>query len=61
MPPQIKAVRVNSQASYKPTRLELAAIRKGETAIALGDCVTLAEFLRETNRSGRKTPAIAAR
>jgi hypothetical protein len=38
----ITAARVRT---YKPTKSELAAIRKGEAAIARGDSVSLSEFL----------------
>jgi predicted transcriptional regulator len=50
-----------SQAAYKPTKAELAAIRKGEAAIARGDYVSLTEFLHEMDRPHRKTGAKAAR
>jgi hypothetical protein len=47
------------ERTYKPTKAELAAIRKGEAAFARGEFVTLAEFLHEmdSNRrgSGAKT------
>jgi addiction module HigA family antidote len=32
-------------AAYRPTKAELAAIRKGEAAIARGECVSLKAFL----------------
>ncbi len=34
-----------SPATYKPTKAEIAAIKKGEAEIARGEFVTLAEFL----------------
>jgi hypothetical protein len=34
--------------TYKPTKGELAAIRRGEAAIARGEYVSLTEFLRKT-------------
>lgn len=40
--------------TYKPTKSEWAAIRKGEAAIARGDCVLLAEFLHDLDRRRRK-------
>lgn len=40
--------------SYKPSKAELAAIRKGEAAFACGDSVSLTEFLNELDRQGRK-------
>ena len=33
--------------TYKPTKAELAAIRKGEAEIARGECVTLTELLHD--------------
>ena len=52
------------EPTYKPTKAELAAIRKGEAQIARGECVTVTELLNglEHRRSkgrakaGRKTP-----
>jgi hypothetical protein len=40
-------------ATYKPTKSELAAIRKGEAAIARGEHVSLNDFLHglDSNRS----------
>src|ERR1039457_5341123 len=38
-------------ATYKPTKSELAAIRKGESAIARGECVSLSDFLHGLDRS----------
>jgi len=37
-----------SQPTYQPTKAELAAIRKGEAAIARGDYVSLSEFLHDS-------------
>jgi bifunctional DNA-binding transcriptional regulator/antitoxin component of YhaV-PrlF toxin-antitoxin module len=42
------------ERTYKPTRAEWAAIRKGEAAIARGDSVSLTEFLN-VDSNGRKT------
>lgn len=37
-------------AAYKPTKSELAAIRKGEDAIASGEYVSLTDFLNGDSR-----------
>jgi len=50
-----------SPQTYKPTKAELTAIRKGEAAIARGDYVSLTDFLDEMDRPHRKTGAKAAR
>jgi hypothetical protein len=45
-------------STYKPTKTELTAIRKGEAEIARGDSVTLTELLHDLDRrrkSGTKT------
>jgi predicted transcriptional regulator len=43
------------QPTYKPTKAELAAIRKGEAEIARGQYVTLSELLRDLKRQRRKS------
>jgi hypothetical protein len=43
--------------AYKPTKAELAAIRKGEAAIACGDSVPLTEFLYGLDSQRRRTGA----
>jgi bifunctional DNA-binding transcriptional regulator/antitoxin component of YhaV-PrlF toxin-antitoxin module len=59
--------RVNSRtititpATYKPTKSELAAIRKGEAAIARGESVSLADFLHGVDRNRRKAGTKASR
>jgi bifunctional DNA-binding transcriptional regulator/antitoxin component of YhaV-PrlF toxin-antitoxin module len=40
-------------ASYKPTKSELSAIRKGEAAIARGEHVSLSDFLHGMDRHRR--------
>ena len=50
-----------ARPTYKPTKAELAAIRKGEAAIANGDYVTLAELSHDLDRNRRKAGAKAAR
>jgi predicted transcriptional regulator len=42
---------------YKPTTAELAAIRRGEAAIARGEFVTLPQLLHELDRSRRRARA----
>jgi predicted transcriptional regulator len=41
------------ERSYKATKAELAAMRKGEAAFARGEFLTLAEFLDEMDRHRR--------
>lgn len=48
-------IRPVSQPTYKPTKSELAAIRKGEAAIANGEVVSLTDFLHDLDRPRRKT------
>ncbi|MGA3017339.1 MAG: AbrB/MazE/SpoVT family DNA-binding domain-containing protein [Bryobacteraceae bacterium] len=48
-------------ATYKPTKSELAAIRKGESAIARGECVSLTDFLHGLDSNRRKAGAKANR
>ena len=47
--------------TYKPTKAELAAIRKGEAAIARGECVSLSDFLHDLHGRRRKAGAKASR
>jgi hypothetical protein len=48
-------------ASYKPTKPELAAIRKGEAAIARGEHVSLNDFLHGPDSNSRKARAKTSR
>lgn len=50
-----------SQPTYKPTKAELSAIRKGEAAIACGDYVTLTGLTNDLDRNRRKPSAKTAR
>lgn len=50
-----------SQPTYRPTKAELSAIRKGEAAIASGEYVTLAELSNDLDRNRRKASAKTAR
>ena len=50
-----------SQPTYKPTKAELSAIRKGEAAIASGEYVTLTELSHDLDRSRRKAGAKTVR
>jgi hypothetical protein len=58
-------INVVSPSTYKPTKAELAAIRKGEAEAARGEYVTLTDLLHdlELNRrkGGAKTPRKIAR
>jgi hypothetical protein len=47
--------------TYKPTKAELVAIRRGEAAIARGEYVSLNEFLHELDSPRRKSGAKTAR
>ena len=47
-------IRPAAPRPYKPTKSELAAIRKGETAIARGEHVSLSDFLHGLDRHRRK-------
>jgi len=47
--------------THKPNLTELAAIRKGESQLARGECVSLPEFLNELDRSRRKAGAKVGR
>ena len=49
-----------SPKTYKPSKAELTAIRKGEAAIARGDYMSLNEFLH-VDRPRRKTGAKTTR
>ena len=44
-------------ATYKPTKSELAAIPKGESALASGEHVSLTDFLHGLDRNRRKAGA----
>jgi bifunctional DNA-binding transcriptional regulator/antitoxin component of YhaV-PrlF toxin-antitoxin module len=47
--------------TYKPTKSELAAIRKGEAEIARGDSVSLESLLHDLERGRRKVGPKTAR
>lgn len=47
--------------TYKPTKSELAMIRKGEAAIARGESVSLTDFLHGVDRNRRKAGTKANR
>jgi bifunctional DNA-binding transcriptional regulator/antitoxin component of YhaV-PrlF toxin-antitoxin module len=47
--------------TYKPTKSELAAIRKGETELARAESVSLNELLDDVDSSRRKVGAKTAR
>jgi bifunctional DNA-binding transcriptional regulator/antitoxin component of YhaV-PrlF toxin-antitoxin module len=54
-------IRAVDASMYKPTRSELAAIRKGEAAIADGQHVSLTEFLHSLDANRRKAGTKASR
>jgi predicted transcriptional regulator len=47
-------VKASKQRTYKPTKWELAAMRRGEAEFARGEFLTLAEFLHEMRLNRRK-------
>jgi hypothetical protein len=47
--------------AHKPTKSELAMIRKGEAALARGESVSLTDFLHGVDRNRRKTGTKAIR
>jgi predicted transcriptional regulator len=47
--------------TYKPTKAELAAIRKGEAEIARGEYVTLTDLLHDLDPPRRKSGTKAVR
>jgi hypothetical protein len=49
------------EASYKPTRSEMSAIRTGEAEIAQGAHVSLDQLLNDLDRNRRKVRAKGAR
>ena len=52
-----KTVVAPRERTYKATKAELAAIRKGEAAFARGEFLTLTEFLHEMDRNRRGSGA----
>jgi bifunctional DNA-binding transcriptional regulator/antitoxin component of YhaV-PrlF toxin-antitoxin module len=50
-----------SRPTYRPTKAELSAIRKGEAAMARGEYVSLPDFLHGLDRPRRKAGAKTAR
>ena len=49
------------EPTYKPTKSELAAIRRGEAEIARGEYITLTDLLHDLDRHRRKGGKKAAR
>jgi predicted transcriptional regulator len=47
-------ITVEPPSTYKPTKSELAAIRKGEAEAARGEYVTLTDILHDLDRNRRK-------
>ena len=59
--PHIITITPAPPKTYKPSKAELAAIRKGEAAVARGEYISLSEFLNDLDGPRRKTGAKAAR
>ena len=59
--PKMITITVDQESTYRPTKPELAAIRKGEAEVAKGEFVTLAELLHELGGRRRKVGAKKAR
>jgi hypothetical protein len=58
--PRTITITAAPERTYKPTRAELAGIRRGEAAIANGGSVSLEGFLHEMDRPDRKARTKAA-
>lgn len=52
--PRTITISVVPVSTYKPTKAELAAIRKGETEVARGEYVTLTGLLHDLDRPRRR-------
>ncbi len=48
--PRTITITVESPSTYKPTKAELAAIRRGEAEAARGEYVTLTDILHDLDR-----------
>jgi len=48
------SITITPVPTYKPTKSELAAIRKGEAALARGERMSLSDFLHGLDRHRRK-------
>jgi hypothetical protein len=59
--PRTITISVVSPSTYKPTKAELAAIRRGEAEAARGEYVTLPDLLHELEGNRRKGGAKTAR
>jgi bifunctional DNA-binding transcriptional regulator/antitoxin component of YhaV-PrlF toxin-antitoxin module len=59
--PRTITISVVSPSTYKPTKAELAAIRKGEAEAARGEYVALPDLLDDLERNRRKGGAKTAR
>jgi bifunctional DNA-binding transcriptional regulator/antitoxin component of YhaV-PrlF toxin-antitoxin module len=51
---QVITITPTTPPTYKPTKAELAAIRKGEAEIARGEYVTVNELFHDLDRRRRK-------
>jgi len=52
--PSTITLRAVAPRTYKPNKSEMAAIRRGEAAIARGQSVPLSEFLHDMDRQRRQ-------
>jgi bifunctional DNA-binding transcriptional regulator/antitoxin component of YhaV-PrlF toxin-antitoxin module len=59
--PRIITITTVEPPTYKPTKAELAAIRKGEAEIARGEYVTVTGLLHDLDRNRRKSGIKATR
>jgi len=53
--PRTITITVIDEPTYKPTKAELMAIRKGEAAISRGEYVNMADLIHDLERNRRKT------
>lgn len=58
--PRSITITVVEPPAYKPTKAELAAISKGEQALARGESVSLTEFLHDLDNPRRKASSKAS-
>jgi len=59
--PRTITITVEPPTTYKPTKAELAAIRKGEAEVARGEYVTLTDILHDLDRNRRRSGPKTAR
>lgn len=59
--PKMITITVAGEHTYRPTKAEMAALRKGEAEVARGEFVTLAELVHELGGRRRKVGTKKAR